>query len=521
MNLKFKRKLTAALSILMLFTIVFGNVLSVGAADVDETVRIEETGTQAETENIETEAQAETKNAETKAVSYAVHYNIDAPDSARAYVGSQEVTYDGTVAEDGRVIFEIIPESQFEVDVESTIVNNPTLEIHQTSREDVVEFEVDEVVSDITINISTKKISDEESEEPQSEETAEEAALELEDAGGRSLDRAKSYTLYCYTLVPGMSINDSKPVDEMWNGMGTGAVSNVNAPTFTGTSGINFLEQGASYTLPSRMPDITVNGRVYKYAAPGSGNETQKGYYTIEWIRIVVAAGANAGNNGVNPSVSENQATYHLDGQIFINEENLYNVTFRVKNPGSESFVIQENYSKIVSSGYSEANLARPGTEDKTYEGETYTFDGWYLDEACTVKANFDGTITENRNYYGRYIPKEDKLLYDGNGAASGSTGPTVGNYGGTVKVAENGFVREGYEFTGWNTKLDGSGTTYKPGDDYQLTPEEDVLYAQWWKWISPPTGVAGNGLPYVMMVAVAIGAAICFGLFHLKKRTS
>lgn len=519
MNLKFKRKLTAALSILMLFTIVFGNVLSVGAADVDETVRIEETGTQAETENIETEAQAETENAETEAVSYAVHYNIDAPDSARAYVGSQEVTYDGTVAEDGRVIFEIIPESQFEVDVESTIVNNPTLEIHQTSREDVVEFEVDEVVSDITINISTKKISEEESEEPQSEETAEEAALKLEEAGERSLARARSYDLYCYTLVPGMSINDNVAVDKMWNGMGVGTVSNVNAPTLSGTSGVNFLEQGASYTLPSQMPDITVNGQSYRYAAPESGNENTKGYYTIEWIRIVAAAGANAGENKYNPVV-DGKPTYHLDGQIFINEENLYNVTFRVKNPDSESFVIQEDYSKIVRSGYSEANLARPGTEDKTYEGETYTFDGWYLDEACTVKANFDGTITENRNYYGRYIPKEDKLLYDGNGAESGSTGPTVGNYGGTVKVAENGFVREGYEFTGWNTKPDGSGTTYKPGDDYQLTPEEDVLYAQWWKWISPPTGVAGNGLPYVMMVAVAIGAAICFGLFHLKKRT-
>lgn len=43
MNLKFKRKLAGILSVFMIFTIVFGNVLSVSAADVDETVAVEET----------------------------------------------------------------------------------------------------------------------------------------------------------------------------------------------------------------------------------------------------------------------------------------------------------------------------------------------------------------------------------------------------------------------------------------------------------------------------------------------
>ena len=182
-----------------------------------------------------------------------------------------------------------------------------------------------------------------------------------------------------------------------------------------------------------------------------------------------------SGNNNYIEEVPASTPTFHLDGQIFINEADLYNVTFRIKNPGSDVFVIQEKYSQLVKSGYNENQLKQPDTSEVTYEEEAYVFDGWYLDEACTIKADFDGTITEDKNYYGQYIPKEDKLCYEGNGASDGSTGPTVGTYKGTVEVSENGFIKDGYEFTGWNTQPDGSGTAYEPGDVYQLTPEEDV----------------------------------------------
>lgn len=50
MNLKFKRKLAGILSGFLLFTLLFGNVLSVSAVDVDETAAVEET------ENLETES---------------------------------------------------------------------------------------------------------------------------------------------------------------------------------------------------------------------------------------------------------------------------------------------------------------------------------------------------------------------------------------------------------------------------------------------------------------------------------
>lgn len=46
--------------------------------------------------------------------------------------------------------------------------------------------------------------------------------------------------------------------------------------------------------------------------------------------------------------------------------------------------------------------------------------------------------------------------------------------------VEECTYTRAGYSFADWNTKEDGSGTSYKPGDEI-LNPKSDiVLYAQW-----------------------------------------
>jgi uncharacterized repeat protein (TIGR02543 family) len=47
------------------------------------------------------------------------------------------------------------------------------------------------------------------------------------------------------------------------------------------------------------------------------------------------------------------------------------------------------------------------------------------------------------------------------------------------LTVPECGFTRNGYAFTGWNTKSSGSGTTYQPNDNVELSADM-TLYAQW-----------------------------------------
>lgn len=53
--------------------------------------------------------------------------------------------------------------------------------------------------------------------------------------------------------------------------------------------------------------------------------------------------------------------------------------------------------------------------------------------------------------------------------------------------MRDNGFTRDGYTFSGWNTQADGKGKAYDPGADYTLTANDkstpkntSVLYAQW-----------------------------------------
>ena len=71
-------------------------------------------------------------------------------------------------------------------------------------------------------------------------------------------------------------------------------------------------------------------------------------------------------------------------------------------------------------------------------------------------------------------------VTYDGNGADSGkTTDPTAYATGAKATVKANGYTRNGYTFTGWNTKADGSGTPYKTGDWITMTGSV-ILYAQW-----------------------------------------
>ena len=292
--------------------------------------------------------------------------------------------------------------------------------------------------------------------------------------------RAQSFNVYIYTLIPGMSVGITGNPDTIWNGMGVGTITGVSSPS-SYAIGTHVSDGDVSnITFPTNFPDIQSGGRAYRYAETGSANADVEGYYTVEWIRTVVSNGANSGNNGYNPGVGGGTKTFHLDGQLKLNEKSKYTVSFKVQEPKSDAFIIQDDYSVRVDSGYAESALRKPSVGSKTVDGKEYTFDGWYKDEACTIPADFKGTIASNTDYYGKYILDEDVLEYDGNGASGGMTAATVGKLNETVAVADNGFVRDGYTFAGWNTAADGSGVSYAAGTGYALTDADDTLYAQW-----------------------------------------
>ena len=69
-------------------------------------------------------------------------------------------------------------------------------------------------------------------------------------------------------------------------------------------------------------------------------------------------------------------------------------------------------------------------------------------------------------------------LYYNANGGVGSMSAVTV-NENELATVSQNTFSRSGYEFISWNTKADGSGSTYKSGDKITMT-SNITLYAIW-----------------------------------------
>ena len=75
-------------------------------------------------------------------------------------------------------------------------------------------------------------------------------------------------------------------------------------------------------------------------------------------------------------------------------------------------------------------------------------------------------------------------IAFNGNGATSGSMDSLHIPAGSSQTLPSNTFARTNYDFIGWNTAADGSGTSYADGADYTVTPATGdatvTLYAQW-----------------------------------------
>ena len=358
----------------------------------------------------------------------------------------------------------------------------------------------------------------------------------------------QSYVLYTYTLIPGKTTESTGSADQIWNGMGIGNISGLGSPDSHNTNEVldnGYGSNGADITYPSNYPPITVDGTSYKYADTPE-KETQEGYYTITWFRVVVDYGANAGSNGHNPVVSENTKTFHLDGYITLNEINQYTVDFKLKDAGEQTFepVDPVKYTRRVDEGYAANQLSRPDqaepeiySETKTVNGILYTFDGWYKDEACTEKVDWDSEIINaNTTYYAQYVPvgKDITITKDVTGGLgdvmkdfsftynySGGDGTFALKDGGTYTIKN---VPVGTTLTLTETNAGGYTTSANYGDENIAAQENkesetktiritvnstsDKITITNNKEAIVDVGIRMDNLPYILMLALVAGGA-------------
>ncbi len=75
-------------------------------------------------------------------------------------------------------------------------------------------------------------------------------------------------------------------------------------------------------------------------------------------------------------------------------------------------------------------------------------------------------------------------VVYDGNGSTGGSVPQDNATYSQdddvTVAANNGGLVKTGHSFIGWNTKANGTGTSYLPNNTFIIATENITLFAQW-----------------------------------------
>ena len=130
--------------------------------------------------------------------------------------------------------------------------------------------------------------------------------------------------------------------------------------------------------------------------------------------------------------------------------------------------------------------------------GSRYEFLGWLNQtDNVTYQPGNLYTVTGNVTFVAQWrqitdpAPTTVTVTYHANNG-SGDTVSAVVNAGETATLQANTFTWSGYTFTGWNTRADGSGQGYQPGDTIASLSADFELYAQWQEnggGVIPPPG--------------------------------
>lgn len=148
-------------------------------------------------------------------------------------------------------------------------------------------------------------------------------------------------------------------------------------------------------------------------------------------------------------------------------------------------------FSPVFSGQYDNGSLDRAGSI-----GIGYWWSATATNSSLQYYLSYNGSSLNAINgskYYGKSVrcirsnPGTLTINFYGNAYGSPAVGTTASQQiaaGNTASLNANGFTRNGYAFTGWNTAADGSGTSYADGADYTVTPATGdisvTLYAQW-----------------------------------------
>lgn len=261
---------------------------------------------------------------------------------------------------------------------------------------------------------------------------------------------------------------------------------------------------GATLTMPAENVTVyaqwSVNSNTLRYNANGAAGDLPADSESVDYGTTVTVLG-NVGSTalslqghtfaGWNTASDGSGISYTADATFAMPDEavtlyaiwttNMYTVSYNGNGntDGSAPATLGHPYG-------TEVTVSEKGTLAKT----GYNFLGWSKTQDSTTAEYVAGTSKltmpdGNVTLYAIWEKHTYNVSYNGNGATAGTVPstsliPTL--FGDSVTVLGNDGVLEktGYTFIGWNTKSDGSGTSYAKDNTFLMPANDVVLYAQW-----------------------------------------
>lgn len=258
--------------------------------------------------------------------------------------------------------------------------------------------------------------------------------------------------------------------------------ANTSDPVENLPSSINYTV-GETITIPNQTPIRT-------------------GYTFVGW-------NTNSDGSGTQYGPGDSFVGFEQDSTLYaqwtLNPVNLVydaNTTDVVENlPQTESYIPGE--------------IATISEQIPTRNG--YTFTGWNSKSDGTGIAFNPGEsvlIPDNGLIlYAQWMQNQNNLNFDPNTTDSVDNLPEDISYtpGYTITIPNEIPTRDGYNFIGWNTSADGTGTSYQPGESFTAPEGNLTLYAQWEEDNNPILIWIILGLLFTLIFVCIILFSLCY----------
>jgi uncharacterized repeat protein (TIGR02543 family) len=263
-----------------------------------------------------------------------------------------------------------------------------------------------------------------------------------------------------------------------WATTSTGAVVYTDSASYAmGTANVTLYAKWTAntYTITFYPNDAAATGTMstQSIASGSSANLNTNGFSKTGWSFTgwaTTSTGAAAYANGASFTMGTANVTLYAKWMA-----NTYTITFYPNDAAASGTMLPQS----MASG-SSANLNTNG-----FSKTGWSFAGWAT-TSTGVAAYANGVSftmgSSNDTLYAKWAINQYYVIYFGNNQTDGSTPVTLTlNYQSTFIIAPQGtLVKSGYQFAGWNTKANGSGTSYAPGALDTIGLANDSLYAKW-----------------------------------------